>query len=200
MSVRRIIPPHADHAKFTTAVGEALHQWSMVEMQLASLFVVISRMPDYTAGQAAMAAVVSFEARLQVCNAVLMFLDLSDFQSKYWTRLFNRLLKKLKKRNELAHFSIVELHGPEGIDRRLMPYFSVGNAAVTHKRRGVIGVSLTLEEVRLRGIHFHLLAEEVAWFTREMQIVVGTHSTNDGPVPDLVHQLRSEGDQTPEGK
>lgn len=189
------------HSRLTEEVGEALHQWSMVEIELATLFEVASEMPNHNAAQATMAAIVSFEARLQVCHAVLAFYELSDLHSRYWTRLFNRLSKKAKKRNELAHFAVISVEAEEGAPIwLLMPYFSLGQLALKHRRKGHIGDGLSAEQIRERAVSFHLLMEQVAWFRAEIQVMQGRLEANLRPVPGLALEIQNEAAPTPKGR
>lgn len=90
-----------------TRVGQALHSWSTVELELAWLFTIITEIPDRRISQVAFAAIVSFDARVQMCNSIMPLVTMNDVHRRYWTWLYNRLTKKVKKRNELAHFTIV---------------------------------------------------------------------------------------------
>jgi len=187
-----------EHSKLTDEVGQALHQWSLVEMEVANLFEVTSGMPNHNAAHAAMAAIVSFEARLKVCHSVLAFFELGTLHATYWQRLYHRLLKKLKKRNELAHFSVLCIGSPGDETWRLVPYFSIGRWVLDQHTTGKPQQGLSVEQIRERALSFHQLMKDVVWFRYEMQVRLGTLSGNPLPAPDLALQLRAEGVQTRE--
>jgi hypothetical protein len=73
-------------------------------------------------------AVLAFEAKLKMARAVISrrFKDKPDYLSQ-WTTIHNRLTKQSKKRNEIAHGTVMECewetNGETKTDVFLAPYF-----------------------------------------------------------------------------
>lgn len=205
MGVSKIsISPH--FAELAGLAGQALDQWSHVELELASLFQYLTKMPDAMIAQVAVASIKSFDARVQVVNNIIGLVGLPQLHRDYWKWLYNRLTKLAKKRNEIAHFTIVEWgedddmlrKGSEKTIWRLVPYFSLGRMVMEHSE------GLSAKQIRERGQLFNTLYRDVAWLRFEVQMRRGKPKSrpkaNPIPVPDRVLELRAEASRTPKGK
>lgn len=169
----------------------------MVELELAKLFEVTSGMPNAKAAQAAMAAVVSFKARVAICNAILSFFTLNDLLRKSWTKIVSTMFTKVEHRNQLAHFTIIVAEAENGdAIWQLMPYFSLGKLATKELQGDGVIEGLSLNQIRARAIEFGLLAHALAWFTCEMQVLLGKLRANPKQVPGLVLQVQNPNAQT----
>lgn len=143
--------------------------------------------------QVTMASIVNFNARLQVCNNIMPLANLTALHLRYWQWLYNRLTSLSKKRNEIAHFTIVEwtdVHGKNGV-YRLVPYFSMGRLVLD------TGEGLSLAQVRERGETFNTLMYHTSWLRAEVQVLRGIIGANPIPTPDRVRELDTPDDQTP---
>lgn len=170
-----------------TRVGQALHSWSTVELELAWLFTIITEIPDRRISQVAFAAIVSFDARVQMCNSIMPLVTMNDVHRRYWTWLYNRLTKKVKKRNELAHFTIVIWENETGAQSvRLVPYYSEGSQ-IFQQNNG-----LSIDQIEERDQSFTTLQSHLAWLRAEMEVLKGLLLINPLPIPDRVHELRNE--------
>jgi hypothetical protein len=181
-------------AEFAPVVAFALSDWCGVEEALLLLFTDLSEMPDNRKSRAAFTSIISFETRLDVCNAMMPFCGETREGLALWYKLYNRLRKYHKKRHQLAHFAFVRsttgTESGEQITKALMlPFWPAYD--------GTEG--LTINDVQTRAEKFRELAEAIRWFhgalvrrrvwqLREVLL----------PEPDLVRQLRSLVAQMPE--
>src|ERR1700688_3368192 len=83
-------------------VGECLAVWSQVEHSLGNLFVAVMG-GDVSRALTAFAAIISFETRLQMVNA-LIERDGDEAFRISWNALFNKLSDLHKRRHQVAHF------------------------------------------------------------------------------------------------
>jgi|GEM_PF-2151364 len=97
-------------------VGRCLTAWNQIEERVMHLIEYAHMRGDYDADEAVHGywAVVSFEARLKWCSAIVnMRTATPEYQelNERWNALNNHLIKKARKRAEIAHGSVVELFG-----------------------------------------------------------------------------------------
>jgi hypothetical protein len=176
------------------AVGKALASWSGVEIQLANLFCEVSGIPDHRRGQIIMASIINFDARIQVCHEMMRLFGWEARDLKVWDKLFARIQKLQKRRNDVAHFAIIMGNvGGKQVDVCLAPYFSLGN-----EFRGKV-TQLSAAQILERAASFRELDQAVRWyahlaFTRRKPGLV-----TPAPTPDLVLRLQELVEQTPEG-
>lgn len=192
-----------EFTELAALVGQALDKWSHVEMELASLFRYLTDIPDQMVAHVAMASIQSFDARVQVCNNLMDVVTTSPLHEAYWKWLYNRLTKLAKKRNEIAHFTIVgwetewlkdEPTPPEKVLWRVVPYFSLGRMIITRNNHNE---GLSAVQLNERTALFHELWGQVAWLRAEIQVLKGKLKANQIPVPDRVQELRDIASQTP---
>lgn len=170
-----LVFPDKDVSAIYYAVGRALNAWTEVEKELEPLFSVLSGADDL-AGQITMASILSFKARIQVCNNLIPGLFPTPDLKARWTNLFNRMARKMDRRNELAHFSVVAMNlVDEGkIRASLVPYYSPGGASIQFQRNadnyfGPYLEGLTAKQIREREVVFRKLASDLAAFVRDAQ-------------------------------
>jgi hypothetical protein len=136
------------------AVGAALHNWSTVEIQLSTLFAALSDIPDQKKAHALFAAILSFEARLAVCDRLMELESLDELHGLMWTKMSARLSKFYKKRHEVAHFTI----GYVGDEEVINPFYT--------QEKWIFGKvrHLTVAQIRERSEKFIQLHMAVGWF------------------------------------
>ena len=108
--------------KLHYAIAEAIHQWSEVENSLAFVFAIgldANLAHNIGTSFAAFWRLQSFRSKLEVVNSVINTTDISDSLRDEWNSLHNRLSRKNKARNELAHFKIEHWSNNEPV---LVPY------------------------------------------------------------------------------
>jgi hypothetical protein len=160
--------PQSEYDAIHQAIGDGLDAWSVVERALESLFSTLTSADSWDA-HLIMVSIVSFDARLKICNT-LMGRHRKNKVAKRWPTLFNKLSRKYPKRSELAHGSVVNYN------HRIVwiPYFSEGlmlrryvvvedpdNAEPVHV--------LSAEEIVERAASFRKLASSVSEFSREFR-------------------------------
>lgn len=145
--------------EYATAVGYALHTWSLVEFGLAQLFEALSGINPVRKANAAFFAIVSFETRLDVCHALMPFSSFSRMELEIWDLLYERLRKFYKKRHRLAHFSFVESttfsRGQRKDTVSLVPFYAANQPKESR---------LSVKEINERSEKFSELAWAVHWF------------------------------------
>lgn len=116
----------SEHFGLLSAIAGALAAWSKVEMKLALLFGIISTIPDRAKANAVFDAVVSFDARLAICDRLMPLQQFSELELEMWARMSAKLRKSYKKRHEVAHFTLgFDDIAKDGFNKPLiMPYFT----------------------------------------------------------------------------
>jgi hypothetical protein len=111
-------------------VGKCLTAWNRVEEHVLYLIEYANTTGGYTTPDISVGywAVVSFEARLKWCDAVVSFSTRGDAYSdlaRRWNALENKLREKARKRAEIAHGSVVSLReaGHQAPQTHFVPYF-----------------------------------------------------------------------------
>ena len=180
------------------SVGEAINAWSSIEWALDGLFGSISG-TDSTRSSIIMASIISLEARLQVIDNLIGKISIRDELRTYWSRCFNRIKKQARKRNELAHFTVVSrFFEGKGKSPVLLPYFSVGRLSIAPAKNGTPVIrELGHKDIQHRASVFYGLAAAVRWLSVEMRVEQGKRAVNHLPITDLVQLLLQPIDQTP---
>lgn len=166
------------------AVGAALHNWSLVEIQLSTLFAALSDVPDQNKAHAIFAAILSFDARLAVCDRLMKLENLDELHKEMWTKMSARLSKFYKKRHEVAHFTV----GYSGDEEVINPFFTQEKWIYENVRH------LTVAQIRERSEKFVQLHLAVHWFSncafkRRAQFPLEKAHRLDGGGPPLVLRL-----------
>lgn len=166
------------------ALGEALHNWSSVEIQLATLFYTLSEIPRVDKGHAVFSAIVSFETRLDVVDRLVAMFPSSEIHKLKWAKLSSRLSKFYKKRHELAHFSL----GSDKDLQTINPFFSLDQYISRNVRH------LTLSQVMERGDKFMELQAALHWFDQYYSIALQGYDEDrisNLQVPPLLIQIHA---------
>lgn len=152
--------PSADD--YFAAIGHTLTTWGMVESALCGLFeTVVSNLASCPPLRAAYWAIVSFEGKQKMADAAMLevFRNHPPFLTR-WKSINNRLIAKNKKRNSVAHGSVVELMRVDGTSKiSFVPYFD--KTAKEHFRDGDIVGGLAVQDVRLMQESFRVLMIEL---------------------------------------
>jgi hypothetical protein len=139
------------------SVGAALHNWSLVELQLSSLFATISNTMEQSRAHALFAAILSFDARLAVCDRLMRFETLSELDREMWVKMSARISKYYKKRHELAHFTLDYTTNVA----RISPFYTQDKFISETERY------LTEDEIRSRSNKFVEIHMAVGWFNTQ---------------------------------
>ncbi len=184
------LPSEAETDAFFTEVGRALNNFSSIEQGLERLFCAITDV-NPTIGFAAMASIISFEARLVMCENIPKVGPLKEPLASLWPKIFARMREQLKKRNELAHFALVTLTiGENKLGLRLVPYHSWGKTTLSRGAQPNLG----LAEIKQRAADFHEIAGVLQWLTQKVMEQRGRAwlpSEFHMPDPPLIQRLRS---------
>lgn len=160
-------PPLAD---MLVAIGSALSNWQHVEAQVARVcLALITTDKKHRAASAAFHSVLSFRTKLDMTTAAAM-MALDEPNLAEWRTLANRLDRKAKKRNELAHFSLVQdvdLDGQTLVESYTLET-NVWDAA-RHVRKKDGPFVLKPNDIRNRAQAFRVIAEEVGAFADRLE-------------------------------
>ena len=176
------------------AIGAALSNWSLVELQIASLFSTLSSIPDQRKSYAIFDGIVSFEVRLGLCDRLMEFETVDEVEAEMWRRLSARLGKFYKKRHQLAHFSMIQEN--DG-NITISPFFN------WTKLNDGGGARLSVEDIRMRSDKFIELHMAVCWFIQRAVYRLAEPSPVellDLQEPPLVPRLRDAAIQILEAK
>ena len=178
-----------DHNPILLAVGQALRQWSAVEVGLAGIFAILADIPDPMKAHRIIDAIVSFDARLDVVDALMSEEALTPLELETWKRAAAKLKKQYKKRHELAHFSIVNTisNGKDNI--RLSPFLTYGQFLRDELRY------LTVPEIDARRKGFGELVAALMWFQAEAGKRRVPRPSNPMPEPPLIVRLKESATQ-----
>lgn len=147
-------------------VGQCIMAWSMVERAICALYTQCVDAPPggpapYWLHAAIFDTVISIDARLDMIEAAIRmqgsrhFSDDLEIVLSEWTGLKNRLRKRYKRRNEIAHSDIAQGYSRDGKqDARLLVFPTLTGATKF----------LNSSELRLRASLFEQLAQDVMKF------------------------------------
>ena len=160
-------------------IGEGISLWQSVEDVLAELFAVTVKGDSWIC-LAAYHAVISFEARLSMVDAVVSLrMDGDEEELARWRTLGNRLAKKARKRAEIAHSRVVTVTEPDNVSiTRAYPFYAWSKLDFTpvHEMKGLPlakgAIALGVAELKDRNETFALLHSEVRHFTNIMKAYV----------------------------
>lgn len=164
-------------------VGKCINAWSMIEWNMAHLFMSLhDKLDDPGALRHVFSGVVSFEVRLAMLNLTVQNdKRLSPRFITSWNALFNKLSKSARKRNEVAHFTIAVNH--EDIVNpkiRLYPFWS----GMTDP-----GLGLSAKDLAERLASFHALSKRVERFWWHILLVRKQRVECHMPITDPDHLL-----------
>lgn len=166
MSVSTQPMTHDDEVQqFYHALGHAISRWSLVEIALARIFAYFVAKDGQSPGaNAAFHSAINFNVKLDMTDAAAqwaLFVEASNRDD--WKTLKNRLGRKSKKRNELAHFMVTTCIPPDdqGFSVHLEPSLGDMNAFLEYHGDPP---KLNLNDVRQRAESFKKLAGDLGSF------------------------------------
>lgn len=139
------------------SIGEALGQWSQIEVLVSLLFANIMKVGAPSA-ECILTSVHSIDVRITILDRIgrLHWSRLSSDVQEIWEVLIERLISANRQRNELAHFSVVSSNGGKP---KLMPYYYLTN----QKPR-----ELALHDVEFRRDYFKDLAHALIYMSNRL--------------------------------
>jgi hypothetical protein len=149
-----------EYSAILFGVGQCLARWSMVEHALARLFAALMGAADPNLTSTAFDAVISFETRLDMVNAVAERSQDVLFRES-WNALHNKLSKLYRKRHQVAHFTI--LYNVTERKHTLHPFFSFKNLRspiLSSNDLGLRAISFAKIEKRLTRHAFYILHQQ----------------------------------------
>ena len=168
------------------AVGLALSTWTIIETRLTQLFLIISTVQDNNKGYLMIDAIVSFDARLKIVTQLIGASGWPQLETKMWALLVEKIQKQQKRRNELAHFMIVNQSRGGPTEVVLIPFYSFGKAMRGETR------PLRLRDLKEREMRFRELALAVAWFTDFTDTLTTQPPTTAPLEADLIRDIREK--------
>lgn len=206
----KAITPELEREQLAAAVAYALDEWTQVEITLTFIFCSVfddttEPLPSgWTAWQdlsprqrmlhAIMDAIVAFDARLDVVQAVINEGGLPDLLVATWQKLDAKLRKKYKSRHQVAHFLILDLSAEKGKTRYKVAPFATATEGPNETRLGI-------SEINAKQQHFHEMRQALLWFGRQVEICRGRVSGPEWPVPALIERIvQGLKSQTPEAQ
>ena len=106
------------------SIGNAITTWAAVEDELCKTFCSALTVRFDLPAIAAFFAIRSFEGKLSALEAAITSLDLPDIILDDWKRIYTALRTKNKKRNKIAHCSLLLLPHLD-YECRIFPFFSM---------------------------------------------------------------------------
>lgn len=179
-------------------VGRALDQWSHVELALEDLFATALGITEGPA-HIVLSSIRSFNARLLVVHNLMTGLAMSPEIQTSWSNLYNQLAKKNDRRNELAHFTIIDITENGKTRVALKPYFSTGSELLRGTRNPMKPQppGLDLKQVKERAASFSKLALEVRKINWPVRELIERRKASHGQSRDQAHQPDTPSDHTP---
>jgi hypothetical protein len=166
-------------------VGHCLQAWSGVEMNMGNLFLSLhdALRPNNSLLRSVFDGIISFEARLSMLQlSVTHDRRHAPVFVEKWNALYNKLQKSVRKRNEIAHFS-VSVETQECREAKLYPFWQTPGA----KGRA----PLTAENLKEREQSFLDLSSRIIRFVEYVETVRGRFELSLLPVTDPVHLLEN---------
>jgi len=182
-----------DKPELAVAIVEALSAWSVVEVQLTRLFATLSDLETFQDGafnynkkaHLIFDTIKSFEARLEIIDALMGAEGLSELELETWNRCSLRLGKLYKRRHPLAHFVYMQATSNAGKDAQIAPFFTLGAAM----RQDV--KSLTTAQITERKDHFEEMLHPISYFEYDALKRRGLRLDNPMPEPPLFARFRA---------
>lgn len=107
---------------FYSALGMAITQWEFVEAELCNTFIRLVGAQNGIAANTAFYSVVSVEGRLKMLDAAAKItLNRASALFNEWDEIYKKIKAAKKKRNAMAHFSVVQGHFDKDRHFRLQP-------------------------------------------------------------------------------
>jgi hypothetical protein len=142
-----------DEKNLLACVGQALGNWSAIELQLAIVFGHASQMPKEKA-RALFDGIISFDIRMSILDTIMALEQVDEIEAEMWRRMSARLTRLYKKRHEVAHFIVI--NDPDAL--KIGPFVSYDKI-----HRGAVK-RLTIAEISARSKKFAQQVHLVSWF------------------------------------
>lgn len=145
-------------SKLLEGIGECLHAWGCVEIELSNLYMILQgvKRDDFShKTRAAFEIVISLEVRLAMIRAYVGSDPKLVTYVPHFDRLHNRITALNKKRHEIAHFVVVARNRKNGMQYLVRPFFT-WNAFNEQT-----GTELNAEQIADRARRFGFLAEQI---------------------------------------
>jgi hypothetical protein len=145
---------------FYSALGSAITQWEFVEAELCNTFISLIGAQYVMAANTAFYSVVSVEGRLNMVNsAASSTLSMLPDLLKEWDEIHKKIKVAKKKRNALAHFSVMQGHFDKGRHFRLQPsvhnFQSIGATVTTLYYEDLLAAAVLFAEVAERLFQYN---------------------------------------------
>jgi hypothetical protein len=134
-------------------VGQALGNWSAIELQLSIVFGNASQMPREKA-RAMFDSIISFDVRMTILDAIMALEQVDEIEAEMWCRMSARLSRLYKKRHEVAHFILIN----DADAMKIGPFITYEKIHRGNVKR------LTAEEIAARSKKFAQQVHLVSWF------------------------------------
>jgi hypothetical protein len=193
-----------DQPDYFCAIGEALITWTRVESNLCNTFCLCLNPQNAFPASSAFWAIVSFEGKLGLVHSVAE--KITPYYPELaaeWNAIHNRTLTKSKKRNMIAHGSLVStsIPGKKEMELFLAPYYQKGRTKRFPAPLPKPGQPydsrpenrMYLEDIKQAAKNFHELAWRIEKFNDELYLrLQEDHRLEDAKV----HPPRARGRST----
>lgn len=182
------------------AFAECLLQWAQVEWFLSVILQrtlapgVLIQPPHGMIGFTIWSNIVNFESRLKTLNAILLSrIQLADLK-KIWLGLYTRVSKRSRRRNKIAHASLMRYQTADKINFFLIPYSSPANPKEE---------KLTANCIREITASFQEMCIALDWLTESLSVDLAQLEERLKQAPELIlriHQSKNpnlEGEEQP---
>ena len=144
------------------ALGHALMNWQVVELQMYSLFVDASLCPLPETASTIFYQIQSASTRLQLLDEVLKIAVTSEVRRSQWKQLSGQTVTAIANRNRIAHFTVVDNEGAPCLQTSPWDYI-----AVNGKKSKNPNNRIDLSGVNRIGKQFFYLQEALKDFREE---------------------------------
>lgn len=153
-------------------VGECLHAWGKVEIEVSQLFMIVhaAKWDDFTHPlRAAFESVVALDARLDMIMASVKAIDgLRDAYPPHFKSLRKKTLALYRKRHEIAHFVLIGRKDGDALQHRIKPFFTWAAFQNDTGR-----AELDIKQIRERKAAFFALAERFVHHRQHVGAALG---------------------------
>jgi hypothetical protein len=156
-----------DRRECFAAIGEALTEWSYMELSLAKLFCAAASAIDDEAAYRAFWTALSFEGKLKMTDAAMQVVG-DDSIREQWSELLDSLRSKAKKRNEIAHGTVMTFHGEHSTKTRHVPYLWSDTHEILETEPGPPKNAMSIDQIEEAAAQFKDASEAIAATTREI--------------------------------
>lgn len=149
-------PSQEEYDLFYRTFGECFSVWSELESRLLCIYVFLLHSPEYNAASASFYSTTGFRAKLELVDAVVQeSQDVSSADLGVWSKLYEKISKKSKSRNQIAHQTV--FYGKVK-DKQVKKMF------VAHPRTPTEGAQLYLNELVQIRDSFLVVSDELFLF------------------------------------